>query len=175
MQFREMHRKNQQLGEEETLAILEQQGTGVLSLNGEGGYPYGVPLNYVYKNGKVYVHGAIEGYKSDAISRDDRVSFCVIGEDKVVPHEFTDYYKSVILFGRARIIGNSEERDIIMRDFGKTFAPMESKAALDTEIKDGIERIVVIEITPEHITGKAATGVLAEEEEEKKAEEKADA
>ena len=45
--FREMRRKNQLLPQEETEAMLQQGTSGVLSLLGDDGYPYCVPLSYV--------------------------------------------------------------------------------------------------------------------------------
>ena len=48
MEFREMRRKRQQLSDEESIGILEKATSGTLALLGDGGYPYGVPINYVY-------------------------------------------------------------------------------------------------------------------------------
>ena len=102
--FREMRRKRQQLSAEESIAILERMTNGVLALHGDEGYPYAVPVSYVYADGKIYFHSAMKGHKVDAIMRNERVSFCVVERDDVCPGEFTTYFRSVVLFGKARIL-----------------------------------------------------------------------
>ena len=87
--FRDMRRKNQLLPQEEAEAMLRQGTSGVLSLLGDGGYPYGVPLSYVYHNGKLYFHCAKAGHKLDAIRREGKCSFCVIDQDQVVAEKYT--------------------------------------------------------------------------------------
>ena len=59
--FREMRRSSQQLTMEETQNILQKGTSGVLSLLGDEGYPYGVPLSYVYDGEKLYFHCAKTG------------------------------------------------------------------------------------------------------------------
>ena len=76
--FRVMRRKRQQTTEAEALAILDQAITGVLAVNGDQGYPYTIPVNYVLYQGKIYIHCAKQGHKKDAIERDAKVSFCVV-------------------------------------------------------------------------------------------------
>ena len=97
--FREMRRKRQQLSTEECIAILEKMTSGVLALNEEGGYPYAVPLSYVYSDNKIYFHSAIKGHKIELLEKNENVSFCVIFQDHIVPEEFTTYFQSVIVFG----------------------------------------------------------------------------
>ena len=94
--FREMRRKAQQLPLEETLRVLENGRTGVLTVNGDEGYPYAVPLNYVWDGQALYFHSACEGHKTDALNRDNRVSFCVVERDTIVPWLFATDYRSAI-------------------------------------------------------------------------------
>ena len=77
--FRTMRRFKQELTREECLAVLRSQPRGVLSLLGENGYPYGLPIDYWYNetDGKLYFHGAKEGHKIDAIRACDKASFCI--------------------------------------------------------------------------------------------------
>lgn len=96
--FREMRRKRQLLPTEESVAILERMTNGTLALHGDDGYPYAVPVSYVYADGKIYFHSAMQGHKVDAILRNDKVSFCVVEQDEVKPAEFTTYFRSVIVF-----------------------------------------------------------------------------
>ena len=87
--FREMRRKNQQLLEEDTAAILREGSSGVLSVLGDDGYPYGVPLSYLYEEGRLYFHCAVSGHKLDALRREAKASFCVIAQDEIVPKKYT--------------------------------------------------------------------------------------
>ena len=83
--FREMRRKKQLLSEEACIAVLDRGTSGVLAVSGDDGYPYTVPLSYVYCDGKIYFHSAKSGHKIDAIKNSSKVSFCVIDQDKIVP------------------------------------------------------------------------------------------
>lgn len=102
--FREMRRKRQLLPAEDSIAILKKITSGILALHGDDGYPYAVPVSYVYADGRIYFHTAMNGHKVDSIVRNDKVSFCVVEQDEVKPAEFTTYFRSVIVFGKARIL-----------------------------------------------------------------------
>ena len=67
--FRKMRRFKQQLTAEECVAILKREKRGVLSVIGDDGYPYGMPLDHYYDegSGKLYFHCAKAGHKLDAI------------------------------------------------------------------------------------------------------------
>jgi nitroimidazol reductase NimA-like FMN-containing flavoprotein (pyridoxamine 5'-phosphate oxidase superfamily) len=105
-----MRRNRQQLSREECERILGRCTSGVLALAGDGGYPYAVPLSYVYADGAIIFHSAVQGHKVDAIKRDSRCSFCVIEQDEIRPAEFTTYFKSVIAFGRIHILEGADEK-----------------------------------------------------------------
>ena len=102
--FREMRRKKQESSKEECIDILQTAKTAVLGVVGNDGYPYTVPINFVYANDKIYFHGAKNGHKIDAINKCNKVSLCVVDKDDVVEEELTTYFKSVILFGKASIL-----------------------------------------------------------------------
>src|SRR5690606_31956782 len=108
--FRSMRRKGQELPEAECKEILSSCSTGVLGLMGADGYPYAVPLNYVYADGAIYFHCAKDGHKIDCIRNSERVSFCVVQRGNVVPELFATDYRSVIVFGRAMIVSDDVER-----------------------------------------------------------------
>ena len=96
--FKKMRRWKQQLTNEETINILNQQYTGILGVLSDDGYPYTIPVNYVYKDNKIYIHGARSGHKIDAIKHCDKVSFCIIDKDELISEKLTTYYRSVIVF-----------------------------------------------------------------------------
>ena len=83
--FRTMRRCKQQLSVHECEKILQETTSGVLAVSGDNGFPYAVPLSHFYMNGKLYFHSAKEGHKVDALKREAKVSFCVIGQDSVHP------------------------------------------------------------------------------------------
>ena len=90
-ELRNMRRKRQQLPEEETIYLLRHATSGVLSLLDESGYPYGVPISYVYDDNKLYFHSALNGHKIDAIRHSDKASFTIICKDEVHPETFANH------------------------------------------------------------------------------------
>ena len=108
--FRELRRKRQALSETDCSDILKRGTSGVLALMGDGGYPYAVPMSYVYDGEKLYFHCAKSGHKLDAIAGNPKASFCVVDRDQVVPEEYTTYFRSVIVFGTMRIIEEEQEK-----------------------------------------------------------------
>lgn len=151
--FREMRRKHQALDRDECLRILRERENGVLALSGDDGYPYAVPLNYVYVNEKLYFHCAAEGHKMDAIRSCDKASFCVIDADTVDQEAYTTNFRSVIVFGRVRIVEDEGEKMRALMAIGNAFCPATpEKTAM--EIQGAISRTGIIEMTPEHISGK---------------------
>ncbi|MBQ6165008.1 MAG: pyridoxamine 5'-phosphate oxidase family protein [Clostridia bacterium] len=150
--FREMRRDRQKLGAEECERILKTAKRGVLSLLGDGGYPYGVPMDFVYENGKIYFHSAVEGHKVDALKRCDRVSFCVVNEGEKEPGEWWYRFSSVIVFGRIGIVADEQARIAALRMLGLKFYPTEEE--VDAEIKKDAARALILEIDIEHMSGK---------------------
>lgn len=163
--FREMRRKKQLLTLEESEQILREARTAMLGLSGDDGYPYVVPVNYAYVDGKIYFHGAKTGHKIDAIMRNDKVSLCVVQHDELVPEELTTYFRSVTVFGRARILENDAEKLAAAQKFGMRFYPDKDK--VDNEICHEWDALCVVEITPEHITGKEAIELVRARKAEK--------
>ena len=155
MEFREMRRKRQQLSEEESIGILQKATSGTLALLGDGGYPYAVPISYVYHEGKLYFHSAMAGHKIDAIRKCDKASFCVIEKDDVQPEKYTTFFRSVIAFGRIHIIEDEQEKLEAARMLGNRYNPNQDEA-LQKEIESGLSRMLAIRFDVEHLTGKEA-------------------
>lgn len=153
--FRQMRRTKQELTREENEKILREVTYGVLGVHGDDGYPYTVPVNFVYSDGAVYFHCAKSGHKTDAIKNDSRVSFTVVAKDAVVAEDFaTDYY-SVIIFGKAVIITETEEMLYALRLLNKKLAPHLPEEG-EKAIEQDFNRVCIVKIEAEHITGKAA-------------------
>ena len=154
-EFRQMRRKRQQLTQEESIAILQKATAGTLALLGDDDYPYAVPISYVYNEGKLYFHSALNGHKVDAIRKYDKASFCVIEQDDVQPEKYTTFFRSVIVFGRIHIIEDEKEKLEIVRMLGNRYNPNQDDA-LQKEIESGLSRLLAIRFDIEHLTGKEA-------------------
>ena len=157
--FREMRRKEQLLSLEETIAILKKGTSGVLGVSGDDDYPYTVPISYVYQDGKLFFHGAPFGHKIDSIRRNNKVSFCVIDQDEVVQKTFTTHFRSAIVFGRARILTDDHERRMAIESLVAKYSPdyiQESQLAIER----GWDKVCLVEINIEHMTGKAAKEII---------------
>jgi len=162
--FREMRRKRQQLSEDECLKILQNMTHGVMAVQGDEGYPYAVPISYVYADGHLYMHSAVQGHKIDAISRCEKVSFCVVEKDDVVSEEFTTYFRSVIAFGKARLVDDSNEKLRILHLLAMKYSPKESEENVKHEIDKGFNHVSLIDLQIEHLTGKEAIELLRRRE-----------
>lgn len=148
-----MRRFKQLLDREYTDTILYKITNGVLAVNGDEGYPYAVPVSYAYDGKAIYFHSAKTGHKIEAIMRNPKVSFCVVGEDNIIPEKFTTYFRSVIAFGQAEILSDEAEIMYGLKLLSEKYSP-----GIDPtqEITGGINRLNVIRINIESITGKEA-------------------
>lgn len=152
--FREMRRGKQLLSVEDTAAVMDRCTNGVLACFGDEDYPYAVPLSYVYFNDKIYIHSAKAGHKIDAIMNNPKVSFSVNDEDTIVSEKYTTYFRSVIAFGKARIV-EGDERLKAFQALVEKYAGDQPEEAKHKEIA-GCTQAYIIAIDIEHITGKEA-------------------
>ena len=157
-EFRKMRRFRQELSFEETEGIFRNGTSGVLACQGDNGYPYAVPLSYVYRDGCIYFHMAKTGHKADAMAACEKVSFCVIGQDRIVPEEVTTYFRSAIAFGKARILAGDEKMTAarLLADKYASSCP----EAIEKDIRDNYQNMHMVEIRIVHMTGKQAIELL---------------
>lgn len=160
--FREMRRKKQLLTMEETEAIFKRGTSGVLAVEGDGGYPYTVPLSYFYADSKIYFHSAKSGHKVDAIKKNDKASFCVVDQDEIVPEKFTTYFRSAVAFGRVRILEDREDIISALNKLGIKYSPNESDERRMAEIEGDMDNMYMMEFSIEHMTGKEAIELVKE-------------
>ena len=155
--FRPMRRGRQALTVAQCEDILLRGSHGVLALTGDEGWPYAVPMSYVYHEGTLYFHSARSGHKLDALRADDRGSFCVVDRDDVVSAEFTTYYRSAVAFGRVRELEGEElERALVL--LCEKYAPGEPRR--DEVIRREQSAVCMLALTVEHLTGKQAVELL---------------
>lgn len=158
--FREMRRFKQALGQEECRAILHRGSSGVLALSGDDGYPYALPISYVFDGEKLCFHGATTGHKVDAIRRCEKASFCVIDQDKVVPEEYTTHYRSVIAFGRIRILEPGPEFMEAIENLAAKYAPNNTMEQHRAAINRELQGLCMFVMEIEHLTGKQCVEMM---------------
>lgn len=152
--FRPMRRRGRELDRDQCEKLLEEGLHGVLSLSGDGGWPYAVPLNYVYRDGKLYFHGAKAGHKLDALRRDPRASFCVVTRDRVIPEKYTTDYRSVVAFGLLREVTEEAEKRAALHALAAKYAPAETEESRERAVNAELAATAVLELTVVHVTGK---------------------
>ncbi len=152
--FRELRRRGQALPEEEVERILREGTYGVLSVTDADGWPYGVPINYFYEDGCLYMHCGKEGHKIECLKHDDRASFCVVGSDRINAPKLSTDFQSVICFGRGSFVAGEAEREEIVRKFTLHLAPGTTEEALGKEISVFGRNLVILKLKIEHVTGK---------------------
>ncbi|WP_455249667.1 pyridoxamine 5'-phosphate oxidase family protein [Ruminococcus sp.] len=152
--FRPMRRWKQQLSDEECIAILKNEPRGILSVLGDDGYPYGIPMNHWYceADGKLYFHGAKTGHKIDAISKCDKVSYCVHDEGYREDGQWPLHIKSVVVFGKIQPVTDDAKVLEICTHLCQKFT--DDKAYLEHELKHSLPKVLCLALTPEHMTGK---------------------
>ena len=133
--FREMLRKKQQLTQEACIEILKKEPRGVLSVLGDDGYPYGMPMNHYYceEDGKIYFHsGKNGGFRREG--------------------EWALNISSVIVFGRIELIEDQEKIYKIARLLSYKFTNDEEY--IEREIQKSGPGTMMFALVPEHMTGK---------------------
>ena len=145
--FREMRRKKQALPDEVCTSILEQASSGVLAVADGQDYPYAVPLSFVYDKNtkKLYFHCATSGHKLDAVTKNPKVS-----------EKYTTHFKSVIVFGTIRILRQEAEMRAAIEKLARKYNPKDSEARRQEYIEKDFNRLCMLEMQADHITGKAA-------------------
>ena len=154
--FREMRRRKQTLEEDEVIAVLEKGKSGVLALLGDGDYPYAVPLSYVYYDSKLYFHGGKNGHKIDAIKKCEKASFCVIAQDRIIPEEYTTYFRSVIAFGKIHVMEDEKEMKNAIELLAVKYYPNDTETNRNIAINREWKPLCMIELEIEHLSGKEA-------------------
>ena len=152
--FREVSRKKQALAFEDIVTILVNERRGVLSVLGDDGYPYGVPMNYWYneENGYIYFHSGKKGHKVDSIMKDNKASFCVYDKGYKKDGEWALNIKSVIAFGRIFPVEDYEKSMEICKKLSLKYTS--DIEYIENEIKRFGNATLCFELRPEHITGK---------------------
>ena len=139
---------------DECIHVLETEKRGILSVNGDNGYPYGMPMNHWYneEDGKLYFHCGNTGHRLDALKKDSKVSFCVYDAGYRDPGQWPLNIKSVIVFGKIAIVDDLDRIVDITTKLSHKFT--QDDDYIRNEIEKHAHRTLLLELTPEHICGK---------------------
>ena len=152
--FREMRRKDRAMSEAEAISILETAQVGTLATVSEEHIPYLVPMSFVYTQGAIYLHCAVEGKKLDNIRSNNNICFNVVEAVELLPAAFSTKYKSVTVFGKIAVVEAQEEKRQSLIAIVKKYSPDFYEAGLQY-IDNAIEKTKVLKIEVSRINGKA--------------------
>lgn len=152
---REMNKKERQLGEAQVKELMMKGKTGTLSLNGEGGYPYSVPVNYVYFNDAIYIHGADHGYKVDMVKANGKACFSCYVNVEILADKLTAAFESFIATGTAVMVEDREEKKAVLDYIVDQLSEPEFKEKGSKMIAAMLDKTGIIKFNIEEITGKA--------------------
>ena len=152
--FRERRRKKNEISIDMAKQLLASSRRGVLAMNGDDGYPYAIPVNYLYddKAQRIYFHGAKTGHKVDALRACDKVCFTVYGNETVRTESWAPFMQSVVVFGRCHLMDAGSEEAQRLKQFAMKYYP--SEQLVDEEIAYAGKAVQVFEIEIEHMSGK---------------------
>ncbi|HUW64405.1 MAG TPA: pyridoxamine 5'-phosphate oxidase family protein [Spirochaetia bacterium] len=154
--FAGMRRRDREMDRPETDELLLKGKYGILSMNGENDYAYGVPMSYVYTGKSIYLHCALEGKKLVHLRNDNKVTFCVVAEADPLPNEFSMKYRSAIVFGHVSEVDDDGEKRTALVALVEKYATSEEYVAKGRiYATDALHKTVVLRIDIEHISGKA--------------------
>ena len=153
--FKPIRKKINEIDRAATEALLQSNRRGILTMNGDKGYPYAIPINYFYDcdKKKIYFHGAKAGHKVEALKVSDKVCFTVYGNERIDESEpWAPYVQSVVVFGRCRLLEAGSVSIDRLKEFAMKYYP--SEQLVDKEIAHAGRAVQMFEITIEHMSGK---------------------
>lgn len=152
--FRKVRKKANEISASLAKDLIKKSRRGILAVNGDNGYPYAIPINYLYseENQKIFFHGSKVGHKVDAIKKSDKVCFTVYGNEQIKEETWAPYVQSALVFGRCKLIEDEDRAMIVLKDFAMKYYP--SEIMVEEEMKKAAKATQMFEITIEHISGK---------------------
>lgn len=146
--------KQHQLLKEEINEVLSCAQVGRIATQNENGYPYIVPVHFVHKDDKLYVHGLIKGQKISNLIRNNKVGFEVDEMGAIIPDfenacDTNTAYKSVIILGSAQMVDDPALKITILNSIVAKYTPQLSHLSFPEKMMraTGIIEIQIIECT----------------------------
>ena len=152
--FRPVKKKVNEISISSAKDLIKRSRRGILAVNGDNGYPYAIPINYLYdkESQKIFFHGSKVGHKVDAIKKSDKICFTVYGNEQIKEETWAPYLQSAIVFGRCKLIEDEDRAMKVLIDFAMKYYP--SVSMVEAEMKKAAKATQMFEITIEHISGK---------------------
>ena len=152
--FRSIRKKKNEISIDTAKELLRSSRRGVLAVNGDDGYPYAIPMNYLYdeENQKILFHGAKAGHKVDSLKKSDKVCFTVFGKETVKEEAWAPYLQSVVIFGRCHLVEGRDDNINLVKKFARKYYPNEDMV-LEEAASSG-RGVQMFEIEIEHLSGK---------------------
>ena len=152
--FRQVRKKANEITVSSAKALIKKSRRGILAVNGDNGYPYAIPINYLFEeeSQKIFFHGSKVGHKVDAIKKSDKVCFTVYGNEQIKEETWAPYLQSALVFGRCKLIEDEDRAMKVLKDFAMKYYP--SARMVEEEMKKAAKATQMFEITIEHISGK---------------------
>jgi nitroimidazol reductase NimA-like FMN-containing flavoprotein (pyridoxamine 5'-phosphate oxidase superfamily) len=156
-----MRRRDRKMKNKETiLAFLEQAQVGRFATINYKGFPVIKPVNFLYWEGKIYIHSSAKGEKIEDIQRGSPVCFEV---DEPIAYLIASkvacqanyYYRSIIVKGKASFVEDQDIKMKILERMMEKYQPEGGYGEIPTEI---LKKTAIIEISVEEITGKENLG-----------------
>ena len=152
--FRPVRKKKNEISADKAKELLRSSRRGVLAVNGDDGYPYAIPINYLYdeENEKIIFHGAKAGHKVDALKKSDKICFTVFGNEMVKEEAWAPFLQSVVVFGRCHLVESQEDAIALVKKFAAKYYP--NMDMVNEEAALSGRAVQMFEIEIEHLSGK---------------------
>lgn len=155
-----MKRSRQALSQQEIIEILRRNTYGTLALNDPSGYPYQIPMNYVFANGKLVFHCSLSGHKTDLIQKDPKASFCVVDFHETKTELISSIYRSVVVTGKISLIESDQDKKEALNDLAHACFDDIIQQVLNEEIDRMLRVVTVFELEPVDMSGKQAKELI---------------
>jgi hypothetical protein len=154
------HPERELKNRETMIALLERSPVGRLATVNPEGFPVIKPVNFLYLDGRIYLHSSTKGEKIEDIRRgspvcfevDDPIAYVVAGASAC---EASYYYRSIVIKGKAAFVGDRDKKMKILERMMEKYQPERDDGEMPIEI---LEKTAVIEILVQEITGKENLG-----------------
>lgn len=152
--FRKPRRIKKEISIEAAKQLLKENRRAALSVNGDNGYPYCVPINFYYEEAEnaIYFHSSKVGHKIDSIKTDDKVCLTTWDDGTLVDGDWAYFVSSCIVFGRASLIQDSSLALEKIQKLAAKYYPTQEE--IDEEIRKDFHAVQMVCIKIEHISGK---------------------
>ena len=152
--FRPIRKKKNEISIDAAKELLRCSRRGILAVNGDNGYPYAIPVNYLYDEDaqKIIFHGAKAGHKVDSLRACDKVCFTIFGNERIKEESWAPFLQSVVVFGRCHFVENQEDISKLVKKFAMKYYPDEK--IVDEEVALSGKGVQMFEIEIEHLSGK---------------------